>query len=103
MRYHHMGIPTNEKKEGMRRLADLKMWVCGYEESEFKVEWMYFEEECALPELVRTVPHVAFEVESVAEAIRGKKVIIEPTSPSEGLVVAFVEENGVPIEFVEVG
>ncbi|QDU34879.1 hypothetical protein KS4_29550 [Poriferisphaera corsica] len=101
LRYHHLGLPTDEKKDGMRRLDDLKMWVCGYEESEYKIEWMYFEEECELPELVKSVPHVAFEVESVAEAIQGKHVIIEPTSPSDGLIVAFIEENGAPIEFIE--
>jgi hypothetical protein len=55
-----------------------------------------------LPEIVKTVPHVAFEVENLAEAIKDKKVIIKPNSPSEGVLVAFIEENGVPIEFIQV-
>ena len=54
------------------------------------------------PKLSRQVPHVAFEVENVYEAIKGKKVIIEPNSPSEGNVVAFIEENGAPIEFIQI-
>jgi hypothetical protein len=45
---------------------------------------------------------VAFEVDNLIEAIRGKKVIIEPNSPSEGVLVAFIEENGAPIEFIQV-
>ena len=36
------------------------------------------------------------------EAIKGKKVIIEPNSPSRGVLVAFIEDNGAPIEFLEV-
>jgi hypothetical protein len=38
----------------------------------------------------------------VYEAIKDKKVIIEPNSPSEGAVVAFIEEYGAPIEFIQI-
>ena len=31
----------------------------------------------------------------------GKKVIIKPNSPSKGLVVAFIEINGAPVELME--
>lgn len=30
-----------------------------------------------------------------------KNIIIEPNSPSEGNIVAFIEENGAPIEFIQ--
>ncbi|SVA56307.1 uncharacterized protein METZ01_LOCUS109161, partial [marine metagenome] len=33
---------------------------------------------------VKTVPHVAFEVNNMQEAIKSKKVIIEPNNPSRG-------------------
>ncbi len=36
------------------------------------------------------------------EAIKGKKVIIEPNSPSRGVLVAFIRDNGEPIGFLEV-
>jgi hypothetical protein len=51
---------------------------------------------------VMTIPHVAFEVENIYDAIRGRKVIIGPNSPSEGNIVAFIEENGAPIELIQV-
>ena len=63
---------------------------------------MRYEPDCQLPEIVKTMPHVAFEVEDIREAIRGRKVIIEPNSPSEGNIVAFIEENGAPIEFIQI-
>ena len=34
--------------------------------------------------------------------LKVKKIIIEPNSPSPGVVVAFIEDNGAPIEFIEV-
>jgi hypothetical protein len=63
---------------------------------------MRYEQDCQLPEIVKTMPHVAFEVVDIYEAIQGKKVIIEPNSPSEGNIVAFIEENGAPIEFIQI-
>jgi hypothetical protein len=101
LRYHHVGIPTNCPLPGETYLAQFKVYHCGYEKSLYGIEWMRYEKDCPLPELVKTVPHVAFLVDDIYEAIRGKHVIIEPNSPSEGNVVAFIEENGAPIEFVQ--
>jgi hypothetical protein len=50
----------------------------------------------------QSVPHVAFEVDDLAAAIKGKNVIILPNSPSPGVVVAFIEDNGAPIEFLQI-
>jgi hypothetical protein len=50
---------------------------------------------------VKTIPHLAFEVDDLDRAIEGKQVIIEPNSPSEGVRVAFILAEGVPIEFIE--
>jgi hypothetical protein len=101
LKYHHLGIPTDKPIPGEVYLEKYKIYHFGYEQSEFGIEWMRYEKDCDLPEIVKTMPHVAFEVDDVYEAIRGKKVIIEPNSPSEGNIVAFIEENGVPIEFIQ--
>jgi hypothetical protein len=101
LRYHHIGIPRSDPIEGEVYLPDYKIYHCGYEESEFGIEWMRYEAGCPLPEIVQKLPHVAFEVEDVYEAIKGRHVIIEPNSPSEGVVVAFIEEHGVPIELIQ--
>ncbi len=54
------------------------------------------------PDLVKTVPHVAFEVDDLAEAIRNRNVIIAPNSPSAGVLVAFIEVNGAPVELMQI-
>ena len=99
--YHHLGIPTTEPREGETYLERYKLYVAGYETSEYGVEWMRFEPGCPLPELVQTVPHVAFRVDDLDAALAGKEVLIEPNSPSPGVRVAFIVENGAPIEFLE--
>jgi hypothetical protein len=100
-KYHHVGIPTDVPREGETYLPAFKMYVAGMESSPFGIEWMRFEADCPLPDLVKQVPHVAFEVEDLAEEIEGRDVIIEPNSPSEGVIVAFIEDNGAPVEFLQ--
>jgi hypothetical protein len=99
--YHHMGIPTTEIREGEKYVPKFKMYVSGYEGSEFKVQWHRYEDDCPLHPLIKTVAHVAFKVPDMQEAIKGKKVILEPYYPLEGFLVAFIEEGGAPFEFIQ--
>jgi len=101
-RYHHIGIPTKTPIKGEKYLEKYKIYHCGYEDSEFGIEWMRYEDNCNMPKIVKTLPHIAFEVDDLYEAIKGKKVIIEPNSPSEGSLVAFIEEDGAPIELIQI-
>jgi hypothetical protein len=101
LKYHHIGIPTSKSMEGEVYLKDYRVFHCGYEQSEYGIEWMRYEKDCTLPEIVKTIPHIAFEVDDVYQAIKDKTVIIPPNSPSEGNIVAFIEENGAPIEFIQ--
>ena len=101
MKYHHLGIPTIEKRECEHYLEEYKMYVSGYETSPFGIEWMRFEEGCPLPEIVKTIPHIAFEVDDLKDAIKGREVLIKPNSPADAIMVAFIIDNGAPVEFLE--
>ena len=100
-RYHHIGIPTNIERPDETYIERFKVYVSGYETSPYGVEWMRFESDSPLPELVKTVPHVAFEVDDLGAELAGKELLIEPNSPSEGVRVAFIVEDGAPIEFIQ--
>jgi hypothetical protein len=100
-RYNHIGIPTIDKLKNEKYLPDFDVYISGYSENEFNVEWMRYGEKCTVPDIVKKLPHVAFEVDDIYEAIKGQKVIIEPNSPSEGVVVAFILVNDAPIELMQ--
>jgi len=102
LKYHHLGIPTNEKRDGETYLEKFKVYVSGYDTSPFKIEWMRYEQDSPTPELVKTIPHIAFEVDDLNEALMGKEILIEPNSPSPGVMVAFIVDNGAPIEFLQI-
>jgi len=101
LRYHHLGIPADEPHEGEEYLAEFGCWVQGFEESPFGIEWMRFAPDCPLPELVKRVPHIAFEVDDLEAAVAGQEILIEPNRPSPGVRVAFIVSNGAPVEFLE--
>lgn len=101
-RYHHLGIPTTEVFAGSTYLPHLRMHVSDHLATPYGIQWMRFDEDCAFPDLVKRVPHVAFQVDDLQEAIRGKKVLIEPNEPGPGILVAFIEEAGAPVEFLQI-
>jgi hypothetical protein len=100
-RYHHIGIPTRVQRPGETYLEKYRLFCTDHESNPFGIQWMRFEAQCSLPELVKTVPHVAFEVDDLQEALAGQEVLIPPNSPSEGVVVAFVLCDGAPVEFLQ--
>lgn len=100
-RYHHTGIPTTQPREHERYLEQFGVHVSGFPESPYGIEWMRFEPGSPVANLIRSVPHVAFEVDDLAAEIAGREVLIPPNSPSAGVRVAFIVENGAPVEFLE--
>lgn len=101
MKFNHLGIPTKNRFEGEIDLPHLKMTVSDHENNPYRIQWQRYWDGAPYPDLVKTVPHAAFVVENLEKEIKGKKVIIEPNSPSKGLIVAFIEVNGAPVELME--
>ncbi|HUJ43855.1 MAG TPA: hypothetical protein VLW52_09630 [Opitutaceae bacterium] len=100
-RYHHLGIPTAVPRPGEIYLEPLRMYVSGFRTSPYGVEWMRFEPDCPVPELVRKVPHLAFEVDNLDAALEGKTLIGGVSSPAAGIRVAMIVDDGAPIELLE--
>ncbi len=82
-------------------MAEFGLHASGFEESPYGVEWMRFEPDSPLPELVKSTPHVAFEVDDLEAALEGQALIGEPSSPMAGVKVAMILHNGMPVELLE--
>jgi hypothetical protein len=102
-RFHHIGIPTSKIRPNEKYLEEYKMHVSGFETSDFGIEWMRFENDSPIPELIQTIPHIAFQVDDLNKAVKGRQMIGEITSPSPGIRVAMIVEDGAPIELMEFG
>lgn len=101
MKFHHIGIPTDDIMPGEVYLEKFKFYVSGFETSKYGIEWMRFEKESPVADIIKKVPHIAFEVDDLDDAVRGKELIGKIESPSAGVRVAMILENGAPVEFLE--
>ena len=99
-RFHHVGIPTGTPRPDETHLPEYGLYVSGFASSPYGIEWMRWEPDSPLPELVRAVAHVAFEVDDLDAELAGREVLIAPNSPSPGLTVAFIVDNGAPVELM---
>jgi hypothetical protein len=102
MKFDHIGIPTTGEFDGEIELPNLRMTVSDHQNNPFGIQWQRYWDDAPYPDLVKTVPHVAFEVYDLPAALQGRRVIIEPNSPSLGVTVAFVEVNGAPVELMQI-
>jgi len=100
-RYHHIGIPHTQPRAREHHVAHLGVHVSGFETSPYGIEWIRFEPHCHVPEIVRIVPHIAFAVDDLDEALKGREILIAPTEPSAGVRVAFILDDGAPIELLQ--
>ena len=100
-RYHHIGIPTDIQRPGEIYLERFKMYVSAFETSPCGIQWMRFEPDSPVHALIKSVPHIAFEVDDLQAAIEGKEILTAPNSPSEGVMVAMILDSGAPVELLE--
>lgn len=99
--YHHIGIPTSTRRPDEIPLEGMHLFITDANKSAHRIERLRFEPGCPLPKLLWNVPHVAFTVDNLDAALAGQKVIVDPFVPMPGLRVAFIEEDGVPVEYLE--
>ena len=102
MKFNHIGIPTTARFDGEIPLPHLQMTVSDHQDNPFGIQWQRYWEGAPYPELVKSVPHVAFEVDNLEEALQDQHIIIEPNSPSPGVKVAFIQVRGAPVELMQI-
>jgi len=100
--FNHVGFITTEKKEGASFNEGLSVWLTDFSKSPNKIEFLKFEEGSCMPELVQKQAHIAYTVPDLAEALEGCNVIFGPAVCDEHLTIAFIEEEGVSIELMEI-
>jgi hypothetical protein len=98
----HIGIPTQVVRENENYMEGAKLFVTDYADSANKIEWLRFEEGSEFPELIQSTAHIAYQVDDLTAELKGKKILLEPFSPNDNLTIAFIEEEGAPIELMQI-
>ena len=102
MEFSHIGIVTDEKKEGETFVEATRVWVTDFVKHPHHIEWLRFEPDSPVTGPLRTDPHVAYRVDSIEEASREMDVVMEPFDAMAGLRVGFyLTADGAIVEFME--
>ena len=99
-KFNHVGIPTSVVQPNEIYSPDMKLFLTDFNVSPNRIEFLRFEPDSAMPELLKTHAHIAYEVPNLEEAMKGKEVLIEPFPCGEGLTCAFIVEEGIAIELM---
>ena len=102
MKFEHIGLITDEKKEGEDWVESTRVWVTNPKEHPFKVEWLRYEPDSPVTGPVHECAHVAYRVDSIEKTAEGMKVLLEPFDVADFLRVGFFQaEDGAVIELME--
>lgn len=99
--YDHFGIPTDAISSDMDYMSELKLYVTDSNANRFGLEWLYFEDDSPIPQKIRRLPHVAFRVNDLDEALVGHRALFGPRQLGNELRFAFIESDGAPIELIQ--
>lgn len=97
----HIGIPTQVVQPDEIYLEGAKVFVTDYSKNSNKIEWLRFESDSEFPQPIQSTAHIAYRVDDLEAEIKGKKVLVEPFAANESLTIAFIEEEGAPIELMQ--
>ena len=96
---NHFGIPTTIAQPGECYAEGLKVWLTDFTKSKNRIEFLRFEPETWMPELIQNVAHIAYEVPDLEAELKGAHVIVEPMDCGDKFI-SFVEEEGIPVELM---
>ena len=99
-RFHHLGIPTKEIRPNEYYSDNFKMYTSD-NEGGFRIQFHRFEENSPLHPIIKNNPHVALQADNLIEEIQGREVLLGPYEPIPRYKVAIINDNGIPIEFIE--
>ena len=99
--FHHFGVPTSASLKGADYIKDGGVYVTDAQTHPYHVEFLKFDPDSPMPELIKTTPHIAFMVDSVDQAIEGKDIVCQPFDANPTLRVAFFRDGDALIEVME--
>lgn len=101
MQFDHIGIVTEERKPGEIFIAPTRVWITDFTQHPYRIEWLRYEPDSPVTGPVRQGPHIAFRVNSIAEASRGLRVLLEPFDVGFAVVGFYQAADGAVVEFME--
>lgn len=102
MTFDHIGLITEEEKEGEDWVETTRVWVTNPKEHPFHIEWLRYEPDSPIKGPVRGKPHVAYRVDDIEAAAKELKVLLKPFEVGGFVRVGFYEtKDGAVVELMQ--
>jgi len=103
MIFDHVGYRSYEKHDGEFYYAPNKVWITDAAKHPFRIEWLRYEGDSLVPEIVKNRPHVGFRIKNLAESSKGLELLLGPMIIDEKTLVGFyLSRDGGVVELMEI-
>jgi hypothetical protein len=100
--FDHIGIPTDEVKEGAVWLESDGVWVTSPRDHPLNIEWVRYAPGSPMHPRLQASMHIAYRIENLEDALRGRDVIVPPLDLGGGFAkIAFVDVGGMIVELMQ--
>ena len=97
----HIGIPVKEKRDGMVRVPEMRIYLSDPKDSKNNIEWLYFEPDCMFPKMMQEMTHVAYEVDDIEAELKGARILLPLGPLGDNARFAYIVEEGMPVELIQ--
>lgn len=98
---NHIGIPVREPVPGEVYNEGMKVFLTDFAQSPNRIEFLRFDADSWMPEKIRKLAHIAYEVDDLDKELESAVVLLPKTVVNENLTIAFVEEEGIALELMQ--
>jgi hypothetical protein len=98
--FDHVGLPTDDVQPNEMYVAETKVWVTDPATHPYKVEFLRYEEDSPVKGPVRELPHMAFRVDDLEQAMAGCEVLLGPVYATATMRDVFGLSDGAVFEFM---
>jgi glyoxylase I family protein len=92
-KFLHIGVPTTQVQPNEIYYEGMKLYVTDPADSEFNIEYLRFQDGTPFPEIMQMNPHISYEVDSIEEAAKGAKVIVDPIDLGDKILCFIIKNN----------
>jgi hypothetical protein len=98
--FDHVGITTTVPQPDENWVEQSRVWVTNPRNHPEHIEFLRYERDTTVPEVVRTNPHIAYRVAALEPHIVGQDILIPPFVVGDFLEVVFVWKYNTVFEYM---
>jgi hypothetical protein len=98
--FDHVGITTTVPQPNENWVEQSRVWVTNPHDHPEHVEFLRYEPDSTVPEIIKRNPHIAFKVAELKPHIEGQEIIIPPFTVGDFLEVVFIRKYNTIFEYM---